>query len=368
MTTRAASRVGAATATPSAIPIDSMTRTPVFVALLVGLALVAADARAQEFRVEDVAAVGPLTLDQVKPKTIVFADRPGEELLDASTGFMRFEDWAKARPLQRQFLGLYPGYHEPNEDVIVDGVKKRFREKLHMYVAEARFVLARPAASLDLTRFATLPYIEQIDPAIKHRLLTAAELARPREAKAIHNQNPQRNWCEGRATVICLRSTYKLEGRLPVGIALANKIREGAKKISDTLEFDSELTLLSPAEVAQAGLTQLTGLDTPSVGAIEQSIFYVNQVMQFGKLVAVFQQHPADANKTVATVFIALAIESNILSKRKEFGQVPVLRNMLPAQVLSGKSSFNTGNSLSAGLPVYARNQVKAIAGLLERK
>jgi hypothetical protein len=63
-----------------------------------------------------------------------------------------------------------------------------------------------------------------------------------------------------------------------------------------------------------------------------------------------------------------LAIESNILGKRKEFGKVPVLRNMVPAQVLAGKSSFNSGNSLSAGLPVYARNQVKAIAGLLERK
>lgn len=56
------------------------------------------------------------------------------------------------------------------------------------------------------------------------------------------------------------------------------------------------------------------------------------------------------------------------MGKRKELGQVPILRNMIPAQVLSGKSSFNSGNSLSAGLPVYARNQVKAIATLLERK
>jgi hypothetical protein len=48
--------------------------------------------------------------------------------------------------------------------------------------------------------------------------------------------------------------------------------------------------------------------------------------------------------------------------------KVPVLRNLVPAQVLAGKSSFNTGNSISAGLPVYARNQVKAIAAILERK
>ena len=43
--------------------------------------------------------------------------------------------------------------------------------------------------------------------------------------------------------VTCIRSTYKLEGRLPVGIALANKLREGSRQISDTLEFDSELTV-----------------------------------------------------------------------------------------------------------------------------
>jgi len=36
--------------------------------------------------------------------------------------------------------------------------------------------------------------------------------------------------------------------------------------------------------------------------------------------------------------------------------------------VLAGKSSFNTGNSISAGLPAYARNQVKAMAAVLDRK
>ena len=45
-----------------------------------------------------------------------------------------------------------------------------------------------------------------------------------------------------------------------------------------------------------------------------------------------------------------------------------MLRNLVPAQVLAGKSSFNSGNSISAGLPVYARNQVKAMAAILEQK
>ena len=334
------------------------------IALLAGLALLPAGSHAQEFRVEEAASASALPVAELKPKIIAFADQPA----DAQDGvFIRYEDWAKSSPLQQQFLSLYPGYAEPNLDIIVDGVKKRYREKLHMYVAQARFLVAKSPASIDLTRLATLPFAQQLDPAIKHRPITAADLARPKEPKMVHNQNPQRRWCEGRPATICLHSTYKLEGRLPIGIALANKIREGGRRISDTLEFDGELTVLSSAEVGERGLTKLTGLDTPAVGAIEQSIFYVNQVMQFGKLIAVFQQHPSDPNKTVATVFMSLAVESNLLVKRKEYAQVPVLRNLVPAQVLSGKSTFNSGNSLSAGLPVYARNQVKAIAAILER-
>ena len=108
------------------------------------------------------------------------------------------------------------------------------------------------------------------------------------------------------------------------------------------------------AEVTEVGLRELTGLDTPAAGALEQSIFYVNQVMQFGKLLAIVQAHPTDSGRSVVSVFTALAIESNILSKQKQYGNVPVLRNMVPSQVLAGRSSFNSGKSLSAGLPVYA--------------
>jgi hypothetical protein len=328
----------------------------------------ASDNKAQEFRLQEVAALADLPVTQFKPKTIAFADHPPENLVDPGTGFMRYEDWAKARPLEQQFLSLYPGYTEPNTDIVIDGVKKHYAEKLYMYVGAARFVLTRPPESLDLVRLVTLPFAEQIDPAIKHRVIAAADVTSTQDPKVIYNQNPRRSWCEGRPTVLCVRSHYQLEGRFPLGIQLANKIRDSAKPVAPYLDFESEFTLRSPAEVEQSGLTKLTGLDTASIGAIEQSIFYVNQVMQFGKLLAVFQPFPGDPNKTVATVFMALAIESNVLDKRKEFALVPVLRNLVPAQVLAGKSSFNTGNSLSAGLPVYARSSVKAIAALIERE
>jgi hypothetical protein len=341
-------------------------------ALLLGLAAVAAGegthAGAQEFRIEEAASPAELAVDRLKPRTIAFIDRPSEELIDPDTGLIRFEDWAQARPLEKQFLTPFPSYLEPTVEVTVDGVRKRFKEKLHMYVGEARFALARPPGAIDLASFVALPFVERIDPAIKHKLIAPAEAVSAKDPRAVHNQHPLRRWCETRPVTICIHSRYQFEGKLPVGIQIANKLREGAKKIPDYLELESELTLRPPAEVTEMGLAALTGLDTPPAGALEQSIFYVNQVMQFGKLLAVFQAHPTDTKQTVVTVFIALAVESNVLAKKKEFVKVPVLRNLVPAQVLAGKSSFNSGNSISAGLPIYARNQVKAIAAILERK
>src|SRR5207248_2808155 len=153
----------------------------------------------------------------LKPKTIVFADRPGDPQEEGGGIFVRYEDWANARPTEQQMLSLYPGYSEPNLDIIIDGTKRHYREKLHMYVGEARFVVARVPSSIDLARYANLAFLQKIDPAIKHRPLTPADPARPKEPKTVHNQDPKRHWCEERASVICIRSDYKLEGRLPTG-------------------------------------------------------------------------------------------------------------------------------------------------------
>jgi hypothetical protein len=340
----------------------------VLAALAILIATFGTQVHAQEFKIEEVSSPAGLALDQLKPRSIAFIDRPSEELIDPDAGLIRFEDWAQARPIEKQFLSPFPSYLEPTVEATVDGVRKRFKEKLHMYVGEARFALARAPGSIDLASFVTLPFVERIDSAIKHRLITPAEAMSPKDPRTAHNQHPLRRWCETRPVTICIRSRYQFEGKLPLGIQIANKLRDAPKKIADYLEFESELTLRPPAEVTEMGLATLTGLDTPPVGAIEQNIYYVNQIMQFGKLLAVFQRHPTDANQTIVTVFMALAVESSIMGKKKEFMKVPVLRNLVPAQVLAGKSSFNTGNSISAGLPIYARNQAKAIAAILERK
>jgi len=324
-----------------------------------------AAAHGQEFRVEDVPAAATLAPNQLKPKVIAFSDHRDDDLADKGTGLIRFEDWARERPLQKQVLSLYPGYVEPTVTVTVNGLSKPYKEKLQVYVAEARFLVSKPPGSIGLERFARLDFLKSIDPSIKHQALSADQAIPNRDPEWAYNRKPDRAWCEGPGS-LCITSRYQFEGKLPIGIRLANKLEEGGKKVADFLEFQSELKVLSAQEVEQENLAKLTGIAAPIAGAIEQNVFYVNQVMQSGKLLAILQAHPQDPGKTVATVYMALDVETDVLEKKREFERVPVLRNLVPAQVLMGKSSFNSGESLSAGLPVYVRNRIAAMAGLLE--
>jgi hypothetical protein len=326
-------------------------------ALMLVAAAPAFGANAAEFRIADVASLAAAR-DQLKSNTIAFTDQADNNNSETSQ-LVPFDDWSRANPIQKQFLALYPGYVEPTVNITVDGVTKSVQEKLHMYVAQARFVIPKPAQSIDLASYATMAFMQKLDPAITHAPLAPADI------NDGPNRNPNRPWCEAKPNVLCIQSRYQLEGKLPIGIRLVNQLTDSKKKIAEYLDFQSELRVLSPADVDQQGLMKLTEFDGAISGAIEQSIFHVNQVMQFGKLLIVFQQDKADANRTVATAFISIAIKTKVLENRKQYENVPVLRNLVPAQVLVGKSSFNTGTSISAGLPSYARNEIKAVASIL---
>lgn len=234
-----------------------------------------------------------------------------------------------------------------------------------MYLAQARFVVAKAPELIDFAHFATLAFLEHIDPAIKHQLITSADVESSIKDSSI--KNPDRQWCEAGLNVVCIQSRYQFEGKLPTAIHLVNQLTE-KKKIPDYLEFQSELRALAPADIDVPGLTKLTEVDAPIVCVFEQNIFQINQVLKFGKFLAVIQRDPTDPNRTIATAYIALAVKARIIENKKKYENVPVLRNLVPAQVLVGKSSFNTGSSISAGLPLYTRNKIKAVADFFEQQ
>jgi hypothetical protein len=319
-------------------------------AALLALVCGASQAGAEEFQLSEVRSLG--APGAAKPHVIVFTDHRNDELADSSNGLVAFEDWARTSPLQKQFLALYPGYVEPTVNVTANGVTKPAKEKLHIYEAQARFMLPKPASAIELSHYATLSFFERLDPAITQRALP------PGEARQAANRNPDRQWCDADASVACIQSRYQFEGRLPSGIHLANQLM-------DYLDFQSELQILPTVGLDQSSLSKLSGLESPVTGALVQNIFYVNQVLQFGKVFVMFQQDPTKADQTIVTAFIVLAIKTHVLESKKKYESVPVLRNLVPAQVLAGKSSFNSGNSISAGLPVYARHEIKAVAHFL---
>ena len=332
---------------------------------LVALLGTLSSAGAEEFRIEDVGSPPNWDVAALKPGTIAFSD--GAASASAAANLIAFTEWGRTLPAQKKFLSLYPAFAEPTitKAASADAPAGPVLEKLEMYVAQARFILNKAPGSFNLARYVSLPFLEKIDPAIKHKLIAATDVSPLTDAQGTGNVNPDRKWCTGRNPLICIESTYKLEGKIPLGVMLVNKLRDTPKKVSDHIDFQGEMSALPAADLDQAGLKELTGLDTPVAGVLEQNIFYVNQILKFGKLLAVFQAHPTEANKTVVTAYMVLAIPESVLDKKKDFEKVPVLRNLVPAQVLMGQSSFNSGDSISAGLPKYARNEIRTIANLL---
>jgi hypothetical protein len=312
-----------------------------------------------------VPSVTGFPLDQLKPKTIIFNDYRDAEISEGASGFIRFEDWGRRMPAQKQFLSLYPSYAEGMTTRRIEGMQTTTKDRLQLYVAEARFLVSKPPASVDLKRYTTLAFLEKVDPAIKHQVIKPSELTLLNEERNHNNRNPQRQWCEGSSVTLCVRSRYKLEGKIPMGIALANKLRENERKLTDTIEFENEFRVLMPGEFDEAGMKKLTGIDSPVAAVLEQNIFSVNQILRFGKFMAVIQPHPSNPETTVTSGTVVLAVSAITLETKKSYEDVPVLRNLVPVQVLLGNSSFNTGSSISAGLPAYARNRIKAIAELL---
>lgn len=330
---------------------------------LLGLAASVYGAHAQEFQVVKATAVTAAPLSQLKPKTIMFSDdAPG-----GGAGFVRFEDWGRLAGVQKQLLSLYPTFTEATVTRSVDGAMKTYKDKLQVYVAESRFQIDKAPESIDLSKYATLQFMQTLDPQIKHQVIKAGDFLYLKDERNINNKNPDREWCEGKAVVLCLRSRYDLEGKIPMGIALANKLRDSEKQLAKFVEFESELRVLGPTDIDEPSLRKLTGIDSPVTAVLEQNIFAVNQIMRFGKFLAVIQGDPANPGKTISTALLSLAVSSSTLEMKKSYESVPVLRNLVPSQVLLGNSSFNTGTSISAGLPSYSRNRIKAIAEVLDK-
>src|SRR6185437_8036095 len=124
-------------------------------------------AAAQDYEIVKVTSVAGAAIDWLQPRMIFFTDHRVDDKSDKGA-FIHFDEWSRTKPNEFKFLNLFPTYKEGMIHKIIDGSKKEVKDELQMYITEARFMLSRPAESVDLKTYATLPFIQSIDPSIKH--------------------------------------------------------------------------------------------------------------------------------------------------------------------------------------------------------
>jgi hypothetical protein len=149
----------------------------------------------QDFRIDDVRSARQSDVTRLTSNAIKFSDHTTAGGIDSETALMPFAVWASNHPTEKKFLALFPSYVEPViESDAADGAdkatEKPYTEKLYMYVAQARFVLAKAPAEIDLSRYVTLRFLEKIDPAIKHNLISAADAAAFQEQSRTRQRQP----------------------------------------------------------------------------------------------------------------------------------------------------------------------------------
>ncbi len=149
---------------------------------------------------------------------------------------------ADGRRSSLRFIPATPS--RPSASRRAGGAKAIARQDSTSTLAEARFVLAKPPAAIDLTRFATLPFRR----ADRSGDQAQADRRRPRRRRSkdpIARRQSATRTATGARAARCrdlhLKSSYRLEGKIPMGIALVNKLRDSAKKVSDHIDFQSEL-------------------------------------------------------------------------------------------------------------------------------
>lgn len=364
------------------------------VLVLAAAATMAISAQAQERKLK-VLPFGSFneqtTPDQLDPKNVYYTGK-----------IISFSDWLKKSPDEVEFLNLYPGYKEPSVRVTKNGLDSTQVEKITLFDTRAKMVLNTPPSSIDLKKLLKPDVFAKLVRETKqiksvHQLIAPDQIMplvagsgnmtnfgfcnkkeegwgdkllvsdgnyilRPsREKDLSHAQRPDRKWCDNPERSVCVESCVKFTGVLyQTAVSLANSRRaDQDRKIDYGVAIESEIRYyVSEAEMGKSvSLSKLTGVDSPVRGVLEQSMFYWNQIMQFGKMLTVFQEDPNNAQNTIVTNLFVVGIKTRTYSE-----------NSVISQLLDGSSKAlnDSGGGVMAGIPVFTQETAHAIGKIFE--
>jgi hypothetical protein len=283
-----------------------------------------------------------------------------------------FASWQGQLPGEFAVMNLFPEFREPTFTVQnSDGTTAQKVDRLTIFVAQARFTLNKPANQVSLDSMISLDYLKQVDKTIEHEEADPARLINYTNRNQAFANPQSHRWCDGRTKMVCVTSTYKFGPFLSNAIAAVNMM--GDKKKDAFSRSQSELRLIPPSEAQgrQLQFQALTGLSGPVVGGVEQNLFYFNQMIQFGKVVAIVQPHPTNSAQSVVSAYLVMGIETKWFELEKNqpsMARIARSLGLMPSDFLMGRSVANTNdNTIMAGLPKYGQAMVKEIADFMSR-
>ncbi|NJM09724.1 MAG: hypothetical protein HC883_02165 [Bdellovibrionaceae bacterium] len=301
-----------------------------------------------------------------------------------------FTDWMAASPVEYEFLSLFPDYVEPT--LLTRKKKIPVTEKLTMFVAKAKTVINKSPANVNMKSFIDINFIKKLDAEIRHAAITPAQtmpllagkgnvtnfkqlcntdaehIVRPAFELSLEKLNrPGQPWCADTSRSICVESCYIFNSGYRTVVKGYNnfKAENEYDKKDQGMATQSEIRyFVSEAEMGKRqSVAALTGIDTPVRGALEQNIFYFNQLVQYGKIVAFFQEHPRDASKTIVTSFLVFGLQTS--TWEKEYSIMGL--KLQVREIMMGRGGgLNTATGITAGLPIYTQNIAKSLSKLIE--
>lgn len=297
--------------------------------------------------------------------------------------------WAAQNPADRELLNIFPSFKPPTIQFMQYGRPKTRTEQYHTYVTKMQVAINKNAANIRLADLVTLETVKAMDKELVHRQISADKTMPTLVGKApIENfkwcnegawinsfglpqkekdltylVNPERAWCDGKSRGICIESCYHFSPGWKAAIAFYNNTL-GSKDPKDWGEaMQSEIRyFVSEAEYgSRQPLAQLTKINTPVRGVMEQNIFYFNQIFAWGKIVAVFQEHPTNAQQTVMTVLSAYAFRSKYCTDSKYAEVCKVIKSES-----TGDRGLNTPTGISAGIKIHSQEIAVGLARVLQ--
>ena len=337
---------------------------------------------------------------KLEPETKTFATISAEELQPDVVHFQytdnptRFDKWITTP--EAEFLNLFEGFKERKVKK-TRAASERVTEHLVMFVARAKAVINKAPNALNLKSIASVEFIKGLNPEIRHRAISPMEImpivaAKPvglgependhPNFKAMCNQGevsfkrpakeqdladtnrPGQSWCANTERSICVESCYVFTANYQRGMNTYNSTYGRINGDEKDLGIASQSEIRYFVSEAEWGKRQsassLTGIKTPVRGIFEQNIFYFNQLNQYGKMIAIFQEHPSDSTKTIVTSLAVFGIQASTFERNAPFP----IRLILMGR---GGGLLNTSTGITAGLPVFGRDTAVQFMELLEK-